>query len=236
MRNPPYTRLVAIPTSTLIEVKLKWFSKLTSARLLPELAGNFLSEALKALHFPAQFTTWIMQCVTDPSFSILLNGKPRGFFKSNRGLRQGCPLSPYLLCIVFLSAGLTPTPFSKGRGSVSHLLFADYLLIFSYASMEAATHIQNVLQKFEVDSGLMVNSKKSLVIFSNCEASTRESICASLKFNQQSLSIMYLGLPLLSARLKANDCQDIISKLRKRLSEEQSSSSQLFPPPYLLGS
>ena len=40
-------------------------------------------------------TNWIMSCVTSPKFVVLVNGGPISFFKIKRGLRQGCPLSPF---------------------------------------------------------------------------------------------------------------------------------------------
>lgn len=47
----------------------------------------------------------IMNCVTTTRFSIVANGKAGGFCVSERGLRQGCPLYPYLF--ILCSQGLT---------------------------------------------------------------------------------------------------------------------------------
>lgn len=38
-------------------------------------------------------------CISNPFFSILLNGTSKCFFKSSRGLRQSDPLSPFLFLI-----------------------------------------------------------------------------------------------------------------------------------------
>ena len=77
-------------------------------------------------------------------FSVLINGSPSGFFQSSRGLRQGDPISPYLFVITMevfscllrraISGGFLSGWRVRGRGGegilISHLLFADDILVF----------------------------------------------------------------------------------------------------------
>lgn len=42
--------------------------------------------------FGIKWRKWIQACISTTSFSIIINGKPRGKFTATRGLRQGDPL------------------------------------------------------------------------------------------------------------------------------------------------
>lgn len=53
---------------------------------------EFLEEMMKALLFPNKLIQLIMRCVTTPTFTLMLNGVPTWFFKSQRRLRQGDPM------------------------------------------------------------------------------------------------------------------------------------------------
>lgn len=92
------------------------------------------------LGFPIKFVRWVMECVQTVSYSLLINGAPTPPFKAGKGLRQGDPLSPYLcaLSMEHLARCLHSLDDDKRfkfhprckRARVTHLMFADDLLLF----------------------------------------------------------------------------------------------------------
>ena len=89
---------------------------------------------MEKLGFADHMRGLIMRCVSTVTYSIKINGTPRGHIITSRGIRQGDPLSPYifLLCAEGLSA-LIQSAVDRGqmegvkicRGSprLSHLFF-----------------------------------------------------------------------------------------------------------------
>lgn len=80
-------------------------------------------------------------------------------FKPTRGLRQGDPLSPYLfvLCMEVLSHQIegavickewVAVKSSKKGPAVSHIFFADDLLLFGKTSFSQARMMEHVLASF----------------------------------------------------------------------------------------
>ena len=81
-----------------------------------------------------------MACVCDVHFAILINGEPIGFFQGNRGLRQGCPMSPLLFLMVMDGLSIMITDARQrgflegirvtGERSITHIFFMDDVLVF----------------------------------------------------------------------------------------------------------
>ncbi|CAA7025018.1 unnamed protein product [Microthlaspi erraticum] len=133
--------------------------KLDLEKAYDRIRWDFLEDTLQAARLPASWIQWIMQCVSGPDMTILWNGEKTEAFTPKRGLRQGDPLSPYLfvLCLERLchlveeaiaAKRWKPIRLSRGGPELSHVCFADDLILFAEASVAQVRVIRGVLEKF----------------------------------------------------------------------------------------
>ena len=67
---------------------------------------GFMRCLLAKIGLNSQSINWIMSCVENVHYSVIINGMPSHFFPTERGLRQGCPLSPLLFILAMNSLSL----------------------------------------------------------------------------------------------------------------------------------
>ena len=110
-----------------------------------------------------------------PFSCLKKNEKILESFVPSRWVRQGDPLSPYVfvLCMERLSHAILQSvwegkwkPISLGSNdpSISHLFFANDLMLFAEAYKEQVTMIEDVLLRF-CDSSVQKISKQTFLVY-----------------------------------------------------------------------
>ena len=184
---------------------------------------------LQILGFDDRWIKWIMLCVTSVRYTVLMNGSEVGPIIPNRGLRQGCPLSPYLfiICAEGLSALLRQAESSglingskvcRGASSISHLFFADDSFLFFKSIEEETRVIHRILEMYERYSGQAINLQKSGIMFSsNVRTDKKQVLSAILGVTNGINTGRYLGLPSLIGRSKRATFSYIKDTIWKRI-------------------
>jgi len=188
---------------------------------------DFVDAMLIKMGFPRTVIDWIIVCVTSCQFSININSELPSYFQGGRGLRQGDLISLYLfvLCMEILSRLFCKMSANQEfkfhwrckKDKISHLCFGDDLMIFSKGDVNSICMIRTVLTKFQDLSGLHPNPNKSDIFLSGVLNAKREQIIRILGFKEGELPMKYLGVPLLSSRLKAVYRKGLVDRITSKV-------------------
>lgn len=186
---------------------------------------SFIIHMLDSMGVPVKLLKLIKYCIDTPTFSILVNGKPTGYIQSNRGIRQGDPLSPYLFAVAMEwftlqmelahNQGLIQPVFNH-QPYVTHLLYADDLLVVIKGNLKAAEKIKDIFRDLESFAGLKLNEMKTKCYF-NKFCSNKQSMLDKLGFTEGSLPVKYLGVPLSNNNITDVECGKLINEIRDKL-------------------
>lgn len=111
-----------------------------------------------------------------------------------------------------------PISLSRGGPKLSHICFADDLILFAEASLPQIRVVRRVLEKFCVASGQKVSLEKSKIFFSKNVSRELEQHISNESGIQATRELgKYLGMPILQKRINKETFGGILERVSSRL-------------------
>eukprot|EP00253_Pinus_taeda_P017214 PITA_17214 len=204
--------------------------KLDLVNAFDRVRHSFLFAVLQRMGFSPLLINVIRCCIFGPLITPLINGRPGPSFQTSRGLRQGCPLSPYLFILMAESfscaldqkrqSGLiTGIKFEDGIKNINHSQFADDTLLLGGATTIIARRFKSLLDKFMRYSGGKINYLKSCIYGWNVSPQMIHNISNTFgvpcKLDWDCFS--YLGMPVTIGKEKTGVWDLTLDKMKRKL-------------------
>ncbi|KAL3692018.1 hypothetical protein R1sor_005669 [Riccia sorocarpa] len=150
------------------------FLKLDFIKAYDRVRHTFLWETLEAMGFSAKFIRLIQGLMVGAEATVHQNGDFTECFELERGVRQGCPLPPFLFSLsteplmVMLKQAAANGQVERiklsGDRTLLHSLFADDTGLCLKASEQNFYAARRLVERFELISGTSLNVAKSLIV------------------------------------------------------------------------
>ncbi|KAL9691889.1 hypothetical protein QQ045_012316 [Rhodiola kirilowii] len=141
--------------------------KLDISKAYDTVDWRFLQHSLELLGFPIRFINWIMACVSSVKFFVLINGSLEVLSRLLGNMKRVGNFDFHPKC---------------ARTRLTHLMFADDVIIFSKANSESLNLVRDVLRTFHEWSGLSVNVGKSAIYFGGCSEPEKNALAFIVNF------------------------------------------------------
>ena len=134
------------------------------------LEWSFIQKTLNLLNFGDGVKRWISTFYNNSESSVMNNGFCTNNFKLSRGVRQGCPLSPYLF---ILAAEVLATKIRQEKSIKGINIFGNEFKISQFAddtsalcdSLSSVKNLIEIVDEFGKSSGLKLNTSKTKAIW-----------------------------------------------------------------------
>ena len=168
------------------------------------LEKKYVLESLKYFNFGPLICNWINIFYNDISSCVINNGWASAFFPITRGVRQGCPLSPYLfiLTVESLANRIRNCENIKGINvnGIKHVisLYADDTTLFLMGDRSSFTECLHIFHEFRYVTGLKMNLDKTEVMPLNGSCNHRKKVVESFGLRWNLGPINTLGIYIFS--------------------------------------
>ena len=161
---------------------------------------GFILDVLKKFGFGPNFVRWVNLLLKEFNMRVLNGGTPGDHFASERGARQGDPISSllFILCIEILCIKLRSDPSVKGvslNGQLDVLIsiFADDIVVFLQYDEDNLRNTLRIFEEFGKLSGLKIQVEKSQISYLGGNYDNSKKLCRDMDF-VWSKNINLLGL------------------------------------------
>ena len=191
------------------------------------LEWSFIHDTLRSYGFGASLIDWVKTLYSHSESCILNNGWASNFLEIQRGVRQGCPLSPYLFILLaeVLATAIRKNTNIKGI-SVNNVeiklsQYADDTTLILDGSRESLLSSLAMLDDFSKVSGLRLNDKKTEALWIGASIGNDKILVPGKEPKWPKDKVKFLGLwvsthPELSASLNYNEKLEKVKELLRR--------------------
>ena len=173
---------------------------------------NAIKYALKFFNFGTNIIKWITTMYKNVKSCVINNGHFSEFFTLERGVRQGCPLSPYLFIIVAELLALKIRGDSAIEGitvnDITHKLsqFADDTCIFTLFKQENLSAIFQTFDIFQKNAGLKINYNKTDILRLGSLRNSEAKLYTQKSLNWTNNPLLILGISITQSVKNLCEC------------------------------
>ncbi|KAL3675120.1 hypothetical protein R1sor_025068 [Riccia sorocarpa] len=200
------------------------FCKLDFEKAFDRVQHEFLWDTLARLNLSEDFSQLIKMLVGKGRAKVCINGKTNSI-TLERGVRQGCPISPLLFAISSQplmsilreeekQGRITGVQIPKGR-PLLHKLFADDSGITIAANEQNFINLRATIERFERISGAQLNVSKSVILPMAMTRNVRWLDNTGCKILQEKKEMTYLGCKVGDGVNEAEHGKDMATKINR---------------------
>ena len=195
------------------------------------LEWSFIERTLQYFGFGPSLISWFQTFYKNIESCVLNNGWASCFIQLQRGVRQGCPLSPYLfiLSAEILAKAIRSNKNIKGisvnNSEIKISQYADDTTFILNGTSESLSATLQTIETFGSMSGLRLNSKKTEALWIGSMVGNKEKLFPEKNFKWPENKVKVLGVWLsidpnitlnINYREKADKIKNILSNWKYR--------------------
>uniref|UniRef100_A0A670ZAD8 Reverse transcriptase domain-containing protein n=1 Tax=Pseudonaja textilis TaxID=8673 RepID=A0A670ZAD8_PSETE len=197
---------------------------LDAEKAFDNLHWHFLIQKIYNMNLGTKFENIITTIYNTQQANILINGEQTGPLSIEKGVRQGCPLSPLLFIFALESLLTRIRQNSEIQGvrvkaeEYKLQAFADDMVFFLEDPMEKGHNLIKELEQYGSVAGLKINRNKTKLLTKNLTENQRKELEKTMGI-QATKKVKYLGIWLTphSKSLKENNYDKLLQQIKKDL-------------------